>query len=1053
MAAPIWKTPKGTLGTIQEQEFYELSLQAIVPDDATPSLNYKIIAGELPPGIIIDEFTGYINGRPKDIYGFKGVPFDVAQDTTSTFCCRVTNLRTNQVADRTFSLTITGQDAPTIVATVQELGKVFDGTYVSFQITAIDLDREALTYYVSKGALPEGLTLNSSTGIITGLIEPTGLLDFNALAGWSTESGWDNDPWDFGSRAVSKRFEFDISVTDNKDTVSRTFSIFVVSKNSLTADNEFILINGYHDFITADLDEKRNPVFTTPSTNLGTYAHDNYFAYQFTAKDFDYDQISFSLLVSENIGFDNETSGFDSTLLDMGNFELPPGLTLSDETGWLYGNIPAMTPVQKEYSFNVYVYKRNYPTYKSPLTKFTITIIGDLRNAINWITNEDLGLISAGAVSELTIEAANSYNKTLIYSLQPGKSNRLPQGLKLLNNGLISGRSSFEVTSFDQNSLTFDKNRREAGTLSVETIFDRDYTFTVRVNDIGNTLIAYKTFKVRVIVEYNQPYESLYLRAHPGINDKEIFNQLVNNSDLIPEEYVYRNNDPYFGKQKYLDVLLISGIKPSTGSEYIQAMAINHYRKKLLIGLPEVAQALDSNGNVKYEVLYLPMQDDNSSISKSIDLRNKINNFVRVDDNLPSIDSGYVTVNNNNRIVYPNSLNAMRSQIKTSLGYVDREILPPWMTSKQQNGLIPYWNPAMVLAYLKPGTGNEVKFLINRLFEYDLKDISFDVDRYIWDCNLSSTYDAVNDDYLLSTLTTFDSDVRQGSDTLVYSFIGDGSTTQFDFQIQISTGTLTVNIESYIETVGDSGLVFNRNTQVENVDYDRSGSSIIFNIPPVDNSTVVVEYTSNILLEADYAVTVPFNHIDGMPSTYITNVLDGLDQIITPYIGNLIIFARQEQYPGYIGPNDGWVQNNNTWDDGTYWDDPILGFDDYRVIPGYNENQEDPLIANERAGIWEITIDDLGLLRLQPVAVSIPGQRIYIKDGAFYGGKIVRYGPLTRFDIGETVPSYTIISQRDKGIATIFDGNSTRFVTNINVYQDPDEGDKYLVFPRVHIFA
>ena len=46
MAAPIWKTPKGTLGTIQEQEFYELSLQAIVPDDATPSLNYKIIAGE-----------------------------------------------------------------------------------------------------------------------------------------------------------------------------------------------------------------------------------------------------------------------------------------------------------------------------------------------------------------------------------------------------------------------------------------------------------------------------------------------------------------------------------------------------------------------------------------------------------------------------------------------------------------------------------------------------------------------------------------------------------------------------------------------------------------------------------------------------------------------------------------------------------------------------------------------------------------------------------------------------------------------------------------------
>lgn len=1052
MAAPIWKTPKGNLGTIQEQEFYELSLQAVVPDDATPSLSYKIIAGELPPGIILDEYAGTINGRPKDIYGFRGVPYDVSQDTTSTFCCRVTNLRTNQIADRTFKLTITGQDAPTIVSNVQELGQVFDGTYAEFQITAIDLDREQLTYYISQGSLPPGLTLNSSTGIISGLVEPNELLEFGALVGWSTESGWDDNPWDFGSRAVSKRFEFDVSVTDKKDIVSRKFSIFVVSKNSLTADNEFITINGYYDFITADLDEKRNPVFTTPSTDLGIYAHDNYFAYQFTGKDFDYDEISFSLLVSENIGFDNETNGFDSTLLDIGTFELPPGLELSTDTGWLYGTIPAMTPVQKEYSFNVYAYKRNYPTYKSALTKFKITIIGDLRNAIYWNTDEDLGEIAAGSVSELSIEATTSYNKKLTYSLKSGVNSRLPQGLQLLENGLIVGRSSFEVTSFDKNSLTFDKNRREAGTFTVETVFDRDYSFTVRVNDVEDTLIAYKTFKIRIISEYNQPYESLYLRANPGIDDKEVFNQVVNNSDIIPDEFVYRNGDPYFGKQKYLDVLLISGIAPSTGSEYVQAMAINHYRKKLLLGEPEIARALDSNGNVKYEVLYLPMKDDNGSVAKSIDLRNKINNHVRVDNSSPHIDSGYVTVNNDNRIVYPNALNAMRTQIKTSLGYVDREVLPTWMTSKQEDGRIPYWNPAMVLAYLKPGTGDQVKFLINRYFTYDLKDISFDVDRYVWDCNLSSNYDAANNKYLNSTLTTFDSDIRQGSDTLIYSFAADGSTTDFNFQISIAVGTLLVTIESYIPTIDDSGLVFNKDIQVENVDYYRSGNLIVFYNPPPDNASVIVEYTSNQLIEVDYAVTVPFNQIDGMTSSYLNSV-GGLDQSITIYNGCRIIFARQEQYPGYIGPNDGWVQNNNTWDDGGYWDDPDLGFDNYRVIPGYTENQADSDIANERAGIWEIVIDQNGLLRLQSVATCIPGQRIYAKGGAFYGGKILRYGPLIKFDIGETVPSYSIISQQAEKQPTIFDGNSTRFVTNINVYQDPDEGDKYLVFPRVNIFA
>jgi hypothetical protein len=190
-----------------------------------------------------------------------------------------------------------------------------------------------------------------------------------------------------------------------------------------------------------------------------------------------------------------------------------------------------------------------------------------------------------------------------------------------------------------------------------------------------------------------------------------------------------------------------------------------------------------------------------------------------------------------------------------------------------------------------------------------------------------------------------------------------------------------------------------------------------------------------------------------MTPSYITNVLGGLDSLITVYEGKNIIFSRQEQYPGYIEPNDGWVQNNVTWDDGNVWDDPNIGWDDYRVIPGYNENQADPDVDNERAGVWKITVNSFGLIKLIPVRTVIPGQRVQISNGAIYGGKILRYGPLIRFDVGETVPSYRIISERAKGNETIFDGNSTRFVENISVYQAPDAGDKYLAFPRVNIFA
>jgi hypothetical protein len=1051
MSAPIWKTPKGDLGTIQEQEFYELNLKCIVPGDTSPDLSYKIIAGALPPGIVLNETTGTVYGRPKDIYKFRGVPFDVSEDVTSTFCCRATNLKTSKVSDRTWSLTVTGQDAPTLVSNTEELGVVFDGSYQEFQVTAIDLDNEALTYYISNGSLPQGLILNSKTGLISGIIQPSGFLEAGSLVGWSSEDPWDLKPWDYNSRTISKRFEFDISVTDGKDIVSKKHSIYVISKDSLTADNEDILVNGYYDLVTADKDNKRNPFLTTPSTDLGTYLHLNYFAYKFDAIDFDFDTVSYSLLIGENIGFDNEINGFDSVLLDIGDFELPPGLTLSEQTGWLYGPISDIRSTQKTYTFGVRVYKRNYPEYTSRIVNFTITIVGDLRYVIDWVTPADLGTIEAGEVSELAVEATNAFGKKLLYSLQIGSKSRLPQGLRLIDNGLIVGRASFEVTTFDKNTLIFDKNIRELGTSLPETTFDREYNFTVKANDIDGDIITYKSFKVKVTTVYNRPYESLYVRANPGLEDKEIYNQIVFNTDIIPNEFVYRNGDPYFGKQRSLDVLVISGINPSTASEYVEAMAVNHYRKKLLLGEPKLARALDNDGNVKYEVLYIDMKDDNGSADKIIDLRARINRFITTDYNSPSIDHTYVSVNDYGRTVYPNSLLAMRSQIREILGYVDREVLPKWMTSKQEDGNIPYWNPALVLAYLKPGTGRQVKFLLERFFKFDLKDISFDFDRYIWDCNLSSAYNSLTNNYIESNLTTFDLDIRQGSDTLVYNFPADGSTVEFDCTIQIEQGILDIVIEKYI-TIDDSTLVLDRSVQIEDTHYYRDGNLIVFYFAPPDNSTVVVNYTSNQIVQADFAVTFPFNKIDGMTSDYVDDVLGGLDSIIGVYPGKRIIFARQEQYPGYIEPNDGWVENIVKWDDNVAWDDPTIGFDEYRVVPGYDENQADPDIINERAGIWEIKLEN-GLLKLDFIQKVDLNQRVAVSNGTIYGGKIVRYGPNIKFDVGETVPSYRIIKDQLTGIETIFDGGSTRFVENISVYQAPDEGDKYLVFPRVNIFA
>lgn len=262
-------------------------------------------------------------------------------------------------------------------------------------------------------------------------------------------------------------------------------------------------------------------------------------------------------------------------------------------------------------------------------------------------------------------------------------------------------------------------------------------------------------------------------------------------------------------------------------------------------------------------------------------------------------------------------------------------------------------------------------------------------------------------------------------------------------------------IEVYITTaiVVDGNVVQDRSLKTENVDWIRSGTSVIFLVPPPEGAIVEINYITAAVAHADFALEVPFDHIDGMTSDYITDVIGGFDGAFGVYEGMRIIFARQEQYPGYILQEDGWIQNFNSWDDGSPWDDPVYGWDNYRRIPGFADNQADNNVQNQRAGIWKVTTDTRKLIRLEFVENVLLGQRVLVNYGSKYGGKILKYGPTIKFDIGETVPKYSIVSTKKDGNETIFDGGSTRFIDNISVYQVPDEGDKYLVFPRVHILT
>jgi hypothetical protein len=65
-----------------------------------------------------------------------------------------------------------------------------------------------------------------------------------------------------------------------------------------------------------------------------------------------------------------------------------------------------------------------------------------------------------------------------------------------------------------------------------------------------DVISVYKTFTVRVIREYNRPYQNLYVRALPPPNDRALVRSLLDNEEIFPPEYIFRPDDVNFGKSR-----------------------------------------------------------------------------------------------------------------------------------------------------------------------------------------------------------------------------------------------------------------------------------------------------------------------------------------------------------------------------------------------------------------------------------------------------------------------------------------------------------------------
>jgi hypothetical protein len=283
----------------------------------------------------------------------------------------------------------------------------------------------------------------------------------------------------------------------------------------------------------------------------------------------------------------------------------------------------------------------------------------------------------------------------------------------------------------------------------------------MQVTGTRDVVSVFKSFSLRVVREYNAPYQSLYVQAMPPEQDRLLINSLLDNQEIFVPDYIYRPTDPNFGLSTRVTYQHAFGLAPDALDVYVESLYLNHYWKNLVLGSVETAQALDSNGNVVYEVVYSRIIDNlvnaaGQSVAKIVPLP-----YAIID---PADGSSEI------REVYPNSLINMRDQVIDTVGQISTA-LPLWMTSKQQDGRVLGFTPAWVIAYVNPGRGRQIAYYLQTQFGQQLNKIDFKVDRYILDRALSLNWDTTTQDWTPEpNLTTFDR-----FNTAGFNFIGEVS--------------------------------------------------------------------------------------------------------------------------------------------------------------------------------------------------------------------------------------------------------------------------------------
>ena len=143
---PNWTTAT-TLPEVGKNIAYSTTL--VATDTEGTDIDYSVISGSLPSGITINNETGVLSGT------YAGSDFN-----TTNLVVRAVDTGGNTV-DRTFTIFSSNP-----VWTTSTLPGYVSG--FSYSTSLVATDNSSVSYSVNSGSLPSGITLNSSTGVLSG---------------------------------------------------------------------------------------------------------------------------------------------------------------------------------------------------------------------------------------------------------------------------------------------------------------------------------------------------------------------------------------------------------------------------------------------------------------------------------------------------------------------------------------------------------------------------------------------------------------------------------------------------------------------------------------------------------------------------------------------------------------------------------------------------------------------------------------------------------------------------------------------------------------------